>query len=124
MPRRPPGRLRAETTIPRRPHDPALPQPKIKGLSWRTAEQIAWLEHRSPHLSPAMTHQALLVWRHFVLTHHHRSWVPPDSPGCGVWGCCFKPRHARSILYRVAHDLGGVPGRELRTLLRRLDRLL
>ncbi|RKS09552.1 hypothetical protein DFP74_5291 [Nocardiopsis sp. Huas11] len=96
----------------------------MKDLSWRTAEQIAWLEHRSPHLSPAQTHQALLVWRRFVRVHHHRSWVPPDSSGCGVWGCCFMPHHARKILYRVAHDLGPQRGRELRTLLRRLDRLL
>jgi hypothetical protein len=124
MPRRRPGRLRAETTIPRRPRTPALPPKGIKGLSRRTAEQIAWLEHRSPHLSLAKTHQALWVWRHFVRTHQHRSWIPPDGNGCGVWGCCFQPRHARKILYGVAHDLGGMPGRELRTLLRRLDGLL
>jgi hypothetical protein len=101
-----------------------VPPPRIKGLSEKAAEEIAWLERRDPHLKPGQTGHALQVWRRFVRTNRHRSWVPPDGTGCGVWGCCFQPRHARKILYGVAHAMPPEHGRELRTILRKLDELL
>ncbi|XKK39909.1 hypothetical protein HFP72_03535 [Nocardiopsis sp. ARC36] len=123
MPRRRPGRLRAEN------HPRARPGQKkrsaIDGLSSKTMAEIRRVEHRHPQLWPGIIGEAFPKWERYARDPRRPPWDDHLYPGSWYccWECCGSPMMAKEFLDLLAHAMRNRPARELRARLRRLDEL-
>ena len=123
MPRRRPGRLRAENHPRARREQKRLPA--IDGLSSKTVAEIRRIEHRHPQLWPGIIDEALLSWERYARDPGQAPWddhLQPRFWYC-CWECCGSPLMARDFLDAVVHAMRTGPARELRIRLRHADEL-
>ena len=118
MPRKRPGRLRAEIAVRERCLNGRL-EP-ITGLSRRTLYEIVRLEETRNYLWAGAVGESLARWRSFVRTDNRRLW-DPGQEGCTEWLCCGDPLRARQNLEGAMLALPRRCGRELRLIVLELD---
>jgi hypothetical protein len=122
MPRRRPGRLRADHRHgPRTWSDP--PPSRIHWLSTRASLAIHRVERLSTdyYVYPGATDRALRRYRAFALSPGRGSLYPQDAE-CSCRGCSFDDvRHARDVLDEVLQQLPAGAREELRRRVASLD---
>jgi hypothetical protein len=116
MPRKRPGRIRAEQQL--RPRSLTY-RPIITGLSSPALAEVARVEQSRNYLWPGVTAVAVRRWQGFVHNPYRRLWIHDD--GCGVWECCGNPLEAREFLEAVILGMSRRRARELRHLVDELD---
>jgi hypothetical protein len=119
MPRRRPGRVRAE----QQPRHQLTYRPFIAGLSSPALAEVARVETCRNYLWVGVTADAIKIWRGFVQNPYRRLWIDYEDGGCGVWQCCSNPSEAREILEAVILGMSRRRARELRSLVDQLDDL-
>lgn len=117
MPRRRPGRVRAE----QRPRPLLTKQVSIVGLSAPALAEVARVERSRNYLWPGVTAESMRIWRRFVQNPYRNLWIEYEDGGCGVWVCCGSPFEAREFLDAVIHGMSRRRAPELRFLVDRLD---
>ncbi|MET7456830.1 hypothetical protein ABZT03_34080 [Streptomyces sp. NPDC005574] len=116
MPRRRPGRVRANTPG-RRTRDART---VIDGLSARALSEISHLERTRTCLHPGDAGMALRRWKTYVHRPERRLWH--DYEWDDAYGeCCGTPLEARALLDTVTRALSPRSARELRQLISRYD---
>ncbi len=119
MPRRRPSALRGE--IPVRGHHQRWYAP-IDRLSGSCAADIRRLEHA--RFSPESTAQAFWYWKTLAREPLRRLTQHYPEQGCSPLACDCQPGLSRDHLEEVLHALPRKSARELRTLVRSLDRTI
>jgi hypothetical protein len=121
MPRRRPGRLRADRHDAPRAWDDQPPR-RIPSLSFRASLAIRHVERLSTdyYLFPGATERALRRYQSFLMPPGRRPLYPQDGE-CSCRGCSFDDvRHARDVLDEVLRQL---PARARQELGRRVASL-
>ncbi|AGS67149.1 hypothetical protein B446_33715 [Streptomyces collinus Tu 365] len=118
MPRRRPGRVRAELPRRRRKHDDTT---AIRGLSSAALAEVRRIQRQKKYLWPGSIESAMVRWRSFVHQPNRRL-LEYQSDGCTEWACCGDPRQAREFLEAVILAMSRRRSRELRSLVEALDR--
>ncbi|NEA62829.1 hypothetical protein [Streptomyces sp. SID12488] len=119
MPRRRPSALRGE--IPVR-NQSLHRRASIDGLSGSCTADIHRLE-QSRHW-PESTAEAFLQWKLLAYGPLRQLAEPFPAQACGILGCWCWPGYFRDHLEEVLHALPRKSARELRTLVRALDRTI
>ncbi|GAA0287922.1 hypothetical protein ACKI1I_02180 [Streptomyces turgidiscabies] len=119
MPRRRPSALRGEVSV-RRQHRQR--RASIDRISGSCAADIHRLE-LSRHW-PESTAEALSQWRVLAYGPARRFAEPFPAQSCGLPGCGCCPGYFRDHLEKVLHALPRKSARELRLLVRSLDRTI
>lgn len=118
MPRRRPGRVRAELPRVRRPYDDVT---VIPGLSAPALGEVRRIERLKKYLWPGSVGGALVRWRKFV--HEPTRRLAYYNEGrCHRWECCGDPWQAREYLEAVMHAMSPRRARELCRIVDALDR--
>ena len=123
MPRRRPGRLRAENH-PRARRDQKK-APAIDGLSSKTMAEIRRVEHRHPDLWPGIVNEALSQWEKYARDPRRPPWedyLHSSSWYC-CWECCGSPLMAKDFLEKMVHAMRSTTAREVRVRLADLDEM-
>ncbi|MEO3978040.1 hypothetical protein [Streptomyces sp. CAU 1734] len=117
MPRRRPGRVRAEQWQ----RHPLTHRVTITGLSAPARAEVARVERSRNFLWPGVTADSLRLWKEFVRQPYRKLWSEYENGSCGIWECCGNPFEAREFLDAVVHGMSRRRARELRLLVDRLD---
>jgi hypothetical protein len=119
MPRRRPGRVRAELPLRRgTPDGNAV----VRGLPAGALAEIRRIERDKKYLWPGATSSAMVRWRGFVHRPNRRLWEYDSDGGCTEWACCGDPWQAREFLEAVMLAMSRRRSREVRSLGEALDR--
>ncbi|MEU7206009.1 hypothetical protein [Streptomyces sp. NPDC045470] len=124
MPRKRPGRIRADLPSRRRSQNTV---PVIKGLSSRALAETGRLEHTRNYLGPGDLGKAVRLWKDYVHRPKRELWhdydqLWHDDKWCDLhWHCCGDPLEARELLDVTLQALPYREARELRKVISRLD---
>lgn len=117
MPRRRPGRIRAEVPDRQQPQHSSL---AIDRLSPRALSEIVRLERTRNYLQPGDTSAALRLWRDYVHRPERELWHD-DEFGNVHWYCCGNPVESRALIDGVIRAMSPRGARELRKIIEELD---
>lgn len=123
MPRRRPGRVRAELPRSRPAYEAHEKRAAVDGWSAGTVTGIRRLEQRKSYLWTGAVAQTLGMWREFVHRPNHRLTPYDSATVCSEWLCCGDPWEAREYLEAVLRCLPRRSARELRRVVGELDEL-
>ncbi len=124
MPRKRPGRIRADLPRRRRSQDTTT---VIKGLSSRALAEIGRLERTRNYLEPGDIGKAVCLWTDYVhrpkrdLWHDFDQLWHDDKWSDLHWYCCGNPLKARELLDITLKALPHRGARELRKAISTLD---
>ncbi|MDX3588822.1 MULTISPECIES: hypothetical protein [Streptomyces] len=117
MPRRRPGRIRAQVPDRRRSQGAT---PAVDRLSPRALSEIVRLERTRNYLQPGDISEALHLWKEYVHLPERQLWHDYEY-GNVHWYCCGNPLERRALLDGVIQALSPKAARELRRIINRLD---
>ncbi|ROQ26159.1 hypothetical protein EDD98_5771 [Streptomyces sp. PanSC19] len=117
MPRRRPGRIRADAPGGHRTTGARL---VIDGLSSRALSEIIRLERTRNYLQPGDVSAAVRLWRDYVHQPERALWHDYEW-GNVHWYCCGNPLEARALLDTVMQAISPRSARELRKIVSRSD---
>ncbi|KAA6212902.1 hypothetical protein CP973_26620 [Streptomyces albofaciens JCM 4342] len=124
MPRKRPGRIRADLPGRRRSQDTTT---AVAGLSSRALAEIGRLERTRNYLEPGDIGKAVRLWKDYVHRPKRELWhdfdqLWHDDTWCDLhWYCCGNPLEARELLDITLRALPHRGARELRKVISRLD---
>ncbi|MFJ4477921.1 hypothetical protein [Streptomyces xanthochromogenes] len=117
MPRRRPGRTRADLADGRRA---PRARPVIDGLTSRALSEIRHLECTRTYLQPGDISAAVRLWKDYVQRPERELWWDYEA-GDQRWYGCDDPLEARAVLDGVMRALSARSARELRQVVGRSD---